>query len=110
MLTLTPEAIAAAKTKLQNSQHVRLRIGIQGSGGCLGGILALSYSDGDLRANDTEFIFDDIKIVVDAKSLALLDGATIDYEKSLMQEGFILKSEKIQSVCSCGKSFVMTKE
>jgi iron-sulfur cluster assembly protein len=109
-MTLTPAAVAAAKTKLQNSQHARLRIGISGGSGCEGFTLALSYSDGDLRANDTEFLFDDIKIVVDGKSLALLIGATIDYEKSLMQEGFILKSEKIQSVCSCGKSFVITKE
>jgi iron-sulfur cluster assembly accessory protein len=107
-MTLTPEAVAVAKTKLQNSQHARLRIGIRG-GACEGFTLALSFAD-DLRSNDTEFLFDDLKIVVDAKSLALLMGAVIDYEKSLMQEGFILKSEKIQSVCSCGKSFVITKE
>lgn len=108
-MELTSAAIAAAKRKLENSQHARLRIGIQGSG-CEGFILALSYVDGDLRATDTELMYDGVGIIVDAKSMVLLTGATIDYEKSLMQEGFVLKSDKIKSVCGCGKSFVITKD
>lgn len=109
MLTLTPAAILAVKTKLEKAGHSRLRIGVSGGAGCEGFALALSYEDREPSARDTEFLYDSVCIVIDAKSLALLMGATIDYEKTLMQEGFVLKSDKIQSYCSCGKSFVITK-
>jgi iron-sulfur cluster insertion protein len=106
MFTLTDNAIHAAKEKFAKfgSENARLRIGVAGSG-CSGFALCLKCDGGDLRAKDTELKFDDLIVVIDAKSLAVLAGATIDYEKSLMQEGFVLRSEKVQSYCSCGSSF-----
>lgn len=109
-MILTPAAVAAAKKKLENDLHGALRVGLSGSGGCEGMTLVLSYEDGDPFDNDTEFLFSGLKVIVDAKSLVYLKDATIDYEKTLMKEGFVLKSDKIQSTCGCGKSFVITKE
>lgn len=107
MLTLTDTAIKAAKEKLTKygTEKTRLRIGVSGSGGCEGYGLCLNCEDGELRAKDTELIFEDLIVVIDSKSLGVLFGATIDYEKTLMQEGFVVRSEKIKSYCSCGASF-----
>ena len=46
------------------------------------------------------------KVVVDESSLALLDGATIDFEDDMLRSAFVVVDNPMsESGCGCGTSF-----
>jgi len=80
-----------------------LRLGIQG-GGCSG----LSYSvqfDTQARERDRIFQFGEVRIFVDPKSFLYLNGMTLDWEDTLMRQGFVFKNPNVSKSCGCGTSF-----
>lgn len=80
-----------------------LRLGVLG-GGCSG----LSYSirfDTQARERDRVYQFDDVRIFVDPKSFLYLHGMTLDYEETLMRQGFKFVNPNSTRSCSCGSSF-----
>ncbi len=80
-----------------------LRLGVQG-GGCSG----LSYSirfDTQPRERDRIFQFDDVRIFVDPKSFIYLHGMVLDYEETLMRQGFVFQNPNAKKSCGCGTSF-----
>ncbi len=80
-----------------------LRLGIQG-GGCSG----LSYNirfDTQPRERDRIYQFDDIRIFVDPKSFLYLHGMILDYEETLMRQGFNFINPHSTKSCGCGSSF-----
>jgi iron-sulfur cluster assembly protein len=80
-----------------------LRLGIQG-GGCSG----LSYNirfDSQPRERDRIYQFDDIRIFVDPKSFLYLHGMVLDYEETLMRQGFNFINPHSTKSCGCGSSF-----
>jgi iron-sulfur cluster assembly protein len=80
-----------------------LRLGVQG-GGCSG----LSYSirfDTQPRERDRIFEFGDVRIFVDPKSFIYLHGMTLDYQETLMQQGFVFVNPNSKKSCGCGTSF-----
>ena len=80
-----------------------LRLGVRG-GGCSG----LSYNirfDTQPRERDRIFQFDDVRVFVDPKSFIYLHGMTLDYEETLMHQGFVFKNPNSAKSCGCGTSF-----
>jgi iron-sulfur cluster assembly protein len=80
-----------------------LRLGVQG-GGCSG----LSYNirfDTQPRERDRVFNFDDVRIFVDPKSFIYLHGMILDYEETLMRQGFNFINPHSTKSCGCGSSF-----
>jgi len=80
-----------------------LRLGVMG-GGCSG----LSYSikfDTQPRERDRIFEFDDVRVFVDPKSFLYLNGMTLDYEETLMRQGFNFINPNSTHSCGCGSSF-----
>jgi len=80
-----------------------LRVGVQG-GGCSG----LSYAMRlDTQARDRDKIFEAFgaRIFVDAKSLLYLNGTTLEYEETLMRQGFVFQNPNAARNCGCGSSF-----
>ncbi len=80
-----------------------LRLGVQG-GGCSG----LSYNirfDTQPRERDRVFEFGGVRIFVDPKSFIYLHGMTLDYQETLMQQGFVFSNPNAQKSCGCGTSF-----
>ncbi|WP_313418865.1 iron-sulfur cluster assembly accessory protein [Stenotrophomonas sp.] len=59
----------------------------------------------DERDGDTVFDQDGVKIYVDAKSLALVDGAVIDFGKHGLSETFTFSNPNATAECGCGESF-----
>ena len=47
----------------------------------------------------------DIKVVVDPKSLVYLDGTELDFGKEGLNEGFKFKNPNVKDECGCGESF-----
>ncbi len=80
-----------------------LRVGVQG-GGCSG----LSYAMRlDTKARDRDKVFEEhgSRIFVDPKSLLFLGGTTLDFEETLMRQGFVLQNPNAARNCGCGSSF-----
>ena len=93
-----------------------LRLGITG-GGCSG----LSYNirfDTQPRDRDRTFIFgagletpndpsgaQPVKIFVDPKSFLYLAGMVLDFEETLMRQGFNFINPNSTKSCGCGSSF-----
>ena len=73
-----------------------LRLGIMG-GGCSG----LSYSirfDTQPRERDRIYTFEDVRVFVDPKSFIYLNGMVLDYEETLMRQGFNFINPNSQQV------------
>jgi iron-sulfur cluster assembly protein len=80
-----------------------LRLGVMG-GGCSG----LSYSikfDTQPRERDRIYDFDGVRVFVDPKSFLYLHGMTLDYEETLMRQGFNFINPNSTRSCGCGSSF-----
>lgn len=94
--------IAIAKEGI-SPEEGGLRLGVLG-GGCSG----LSYSikfDTRPRERDRIFEFDGVRIFVDPKSFIYLHGMTLDYEETLMRQGFNFINPNSTRSCGCGSSF-----
>ena len=80
-----------------------VRVGVK-SGGCSG----LSYEmkfDNKIEENDKIYEDNDIKIVVDKKSLLYLVGTTLEYSGGLNGKGFVFSNPNANRTCGCGESF-----
>jgi iron-sulfur cluster assembly protein len=80
-----------------------LRVGVQG-GGCSG----LSYAMRlDTQSRDRDKIFEEFgaRIFVDPKSLLYLAGTVLEYEETLMRQGFVFQNPNAARSCGCGSSF-----
>ena len=94
--------IAMAKEGISPTEG-GLRLGVMG-GGCSG----LSYSikfDTRPRERDRVYEFDGVRVFVDPKSFIYLHGMTLDYEETLMRQGFNFINPNSTRSCGCGSSF-----
>ena len=94
---------AAMATEAVSPEQGGLRLGVQG-GGCSG----LSYNirfDTRPRERDRVFTFGDIRVFVDPKSFIYLGGMILDYENTLIKQGFNFINPNSSRSCGCGSSF-----
>src|SRR5688500_10376509 len=89
--------------------NTSLRVGIRG-GGCSGFSYVVEFHDGEPKARDVVYDLtatngQPVRVVVDKKSLLYLNGATFDWEKTLMRQGFKFVNPNEKSSCGCGTSF-----
>ena len=85
-----------------------LRVAIQG-GGCGGFEYALGFDRG-ATADDAEYEFYGVRVVVDPASARYLKGATIDFVESLQESGFKVDNPNASGSCGCGHSFQVADE
>jgi len=98
---------AAMKKENVSAEQGGLRLGITG-GGCSG----LSYNirfDSQPRERDRVYEYeqeaDRVRIFVDPKSFLYLSGMTLDFEETLMRQGFNFINPHSTKSCGCGSSF-----
>jgi iron-sulfur cluster assembly protein len=106
-LQVTEKAIGRIRTAMVKEgispEQGGLRLGVQG-GGCSG----LSYNirfDTQPRERDRVFVFDDVRVFVDPKSFIYLHGMILDYQETLIQQGFVFVNPNSTKSCGCGSSF-----
>ena len=106
-LQVTERAIKRIRTAMAKEgvspDEGGLRLGVMG-GGCSG----LSYSikfDTRPRERDRIYDFDGVRVFVDPKSFLYLHGMTLDYEETLMRQGFNFINPNSTRSCGCGSSF-----
>ena len=80
-----------------------VRVGVK-SGGCSGLSYDLSFDD---SKSDQDRLFEDnqVKILVEKKSLLYLLGTTLEYSGGLNGKGFIFNNPNAERTCGCGESF-----
>ncbi|MCM8811568.1 MAG: iron-sulfur cluster assembly accessory protein [Candidatus Omnitrophica bacterium] len=105
MITLTEKAIKKVQT-LQESEGktgYALRIRVVG-GGCSGYSYAMDF-DQNPSSEDAVFDNNGIKVVVDPKSLPMVDNCRVDWVDAMTGAGFTIENPNAKGSCGCGHSF-----
>jgi iron-sulfur cluster assembly protein len=106
-IEVTPRALDKIRSGMAKEgispQEGGLRLGVLG-GGCSG----LSYSikfDTRPRERDRVYDFEGVRLFVDPKSFIYLNGMTLDYEQTLLKQGFNFINPNSTRSCGGGSSF-----
>jgi iron-sulfur cluster assembly protein len=103
-ISLTTSAATRVRGFLEKrGRGVGLRIGVRKSG-CNGWAYTIDYADA-VSADDVVFDESGVKVIVDAKSLGLIDGTEVDFVKDGLNEAFKFRNPNIKGECGCGESF-----
>ena len=103
-ISLTPAAASHLEKYLaQRGKGIGLRLGVKTTG-CSGLAYKLEYADAP-QPEDVVFESNGIKVLVDPKSLAYIDGTELDFARDGLNEGFKFNNPNVQSECGCGESF-----
>lgn len=100
---------AAAQERLrkavesEGNPNLRLRMEVK-AGGCAG----LQYDmwlDENSDEQDLIVNYDGVEVILDQNSAVYLTGATIDFEDTIMRQGFTIDNPNATGSCACGNSF-----
>ena len=105
-ISMTTAAAERVRSFLQNrGKGVGLRVGVKTTG-CSGLAYVLEFVD-TLNDDDQVFAQDDLKLIVDGKSLVYIDGTQLDFVKEGLNEGFQFNNPNVNGECGCGESFTV---
>ena len=103
-IQVTESAAKQIRKQLANrGKGIGLRVGVKDAG-CSGFAYIYDYAD-EVRADDQLFEAHDVKVVVDAKSLEVLNGSTLDFVKEGLKQVFKFTNPNVDATCGCGESF-----
>jgi len=103
-IQLTENAAKQIKAQLaRRGRGLGLRVGVK-TVGCSGYAYTYDYAD-EVRPDDQVFEAHDARIVIDAKSLEFLQGATLDFVKEGLKQVFKFQNPNVDATCGCGESF-----
>ena len=105
-ISMTASAAGRVRSFLANrGKGVGLRVGVKTTG-CSGLAYVLEFVD-ELNDDDQVFEHDDLKLIVDGKSLVYIDGTQLDFVKEGLNEGFQFNNPNVNGECGCGESFTV---
>jgi iron-sulfur cluster assembly protein len=103
-VTLTDRAADHVQRYMQKrGKGVGLRLGVRTTG-CSGLAYKLEFAD-EVKPEDTTFESNGVRVLVDPKSLAYLEGTELDYVREGLNEGFKFNNPNEKDRCGCGESF-----
>ncbi|MDA9902370.1 MAG: iron-sulfur cluster assembly protein IscA [Gammaproteobacteria bacterium] len=103
-ISITEAAAKHVAEQMEERGHgLGIRVGVKTTG-CSGMAYVLEFADG-LEGDDQVFEDHGVKIVVDQKSLAYIDGTEMDFVKTGVNEGFEFTNPNSKGECGCGESF-----
>lgn len=107
-ISVSPKAAEQIKKQLikRGTPESYLRLGVKG-GGCSGYGYVIEFEDGSPREKDLLFEMEGVKVLIDKKSILYLNGTTLNWEKTLMHQGFKFTNPNEKSKCGCGTSFTV---
>lgn len=102
---ITDAAASTVKNLLtqKNVPDYGLRVFVSG-GGCSGMQYGMAL-EAEARPYDHVIEASGVKVFVDPTSMMYIQGATIDYEDTMMGGGFKIENPNAVSSCGCGHSF-----
>ena len=102
---LAKEKLAELKIKEGHSAEDILRVSVKG-GGCSGLMYDLGF-DSEIKVTDQVIEDNDIKILIDKKSVLYLAGTVLDFSDGLNGKGFEFVNPNASRTCGCGESFAV---
>ncbi len=105
-ITVTPKAAHQIRKALtQRGSGCGLRVAVKTSG-CSGYAYALEFADAP-SDEDLAFESEGVQLLVDAKSLPMVDGTQLDWVREGLNEGFKFDNPNASATCGCGESFTV---
>jgi iron-sulfur cluster assembly protein len=110
-IAVSTTAVDAMRKQLEKRGGGAIRLGVRG-GGCSGFSYAIEFDDGEPRAGDLVLEFPEegrtlVRVFCDKKSILYLGGSVLDWEKTMMFQGFKFKNPHEATRCGCGQSFTV---
>ena len=103
-ITLTENAATHVARFIEKRGHgAGVRLGVKTSG-CSGMAYKLEFAE-EATPEDEVFESFGVKVFIDPKSLAYLDGTELDFVREGLNEGFKFNNPNVKDECGCGESF-----
>lgn len=103
-VTLTQAAAERVRSFLaKRGKGEGLRLGVKTTG-CSGKAYVIEYADA-IGPDDRVYESHGVKVIIDPKSLAYLDGTEVDFAREGLSEGFKFRNPNVKDTCGCGESF-----
>ena len=104
-ITLTKPAAERIAEQIHKNDSIALRFAAKASG-CSGFSYVMDFAD---SIDEQDIIFNNynVKLVIDPKSLEILDGTEIDYVADGLNQTFKFSNPKATNECGCGESFAI---
>lgn len=102
-ISLTEAAADRVRQFAAEQGGIGLRFGVR-KNGCSGWAYTVDVAS---AAADTDHVFEQhgVKVVVDDKSLSVVDGTEIDFVRQGLNRLFVFRNPKVVGECGCGESF-----
>ncbi|MDO1528028.1 iron-sulfur cluster assembly accessory protein [Fulvimonas sp. R45] len=105
-ITITPAASQRMRQFLERDPAAAgIRFGVKRTG-CSGFGYVVDLAD-SVGADDRLVEVDGVPVVVDSKSLPLVDGTVIDFRRQGLNAGFVFHNPNATGECGCGESFTV---
>jgi iron-sulfur cluster insertion protein len=105
VITVTEAAArkAAALARKEGRPEAFLRVRVV-AGGCSGFSYELGFDD-SAREDDRIIDAGDIRVLVDPRSVPIIEGSTLDFDGALLGGGLKMRNPRAAHECACGDSF-----
>lgn len=107
-MAVTLTSIAAERVQKfldARGSGVGLRISVRTTG-CSGFAYVVDFAE-CIEEEDHVYVTNSVQVVVDAKSLPLVDGTKVDFARKGLSEGFQFDNPNVKGECGCGESFAV---
>lgn len=110
-IAVSKPAVDAMRKQIEKRGGGAIRLGVRG-GGCSGFSYSIELDDGEPRPGDIVLEFPEdgrklVRVFCDKKSILYLGGSVLDWEKTLMFQGFKFRNPHEATRCGCGHSFTV---
>jgi iron-sulfur cluster assembly protein len=105
-ITITPAASARMRQFLANAPTAAgVRFGVKRTG-CSGFAYVVDLAEA-AQPDDQTLDVDGIALIVDAKSLPMVEGTVIDFRRQGLNAAFVFHNPNATGECGCGESFTV---
>ena len=101
-VTMTPAAARQIARLMERQGSQGLRIGVK-KGGCAGMEYTMDYVT-EINPMDETVEQDGARVMIAPMAQMFLIGTEIDYETSLLEQGFRFRNPNVAEACGCGES------
>ncbi|MBL4918295.1 HesB/IscA family protein [Szabonella alba] len=101
-VTMTPAAARQIARLMERQASKGLRIGVK-KGGCAGMEYTMDYVT-EINPMDETVEQDGARVMIAPMAQMFLIGTEIDYETSLLEQGFRFRNPNVSEACGCGES------